>query len=350
MSLVRGTLGSSTTNATQLYNQIAAQLTADPNWTETSDSPVSNATWTGVGGPTRIWKCAHGTQFYVFMTIKDNTTTGYIDIRASVGYDSATHLATNRLASATSTGGADNVAITPTADGWLTASTSTPSDISGWIYRAKIGMPNAGGDYMFEVRDHLLIVATRVDLGAGLQNYYGVVGHYESLVTRLVDDYPVFLIDHSREMLQGSITPSTSAQLYGVTAQAIGQGGVTLHSQFTIMVNGLGQPQQNNATTLFTNANAINALNASTASKYHAGAIATQAVIHHDESNAIVEERSFRGYIPDMICVYGRSTQEPKLNESIVVDGVQYFFLGACAGYSAGSPVDNKVQYLAIKG
>lgn len=339
MSITYGSQGVSVTPATDLYNRLATALT-NAGWAQTSDSPVAAVSFNSVG-PVGVWHPSYGTDFFVAIEYDD--TNARLRIRAGETWNTGTHTLSAAVMVGSSATAADSTAVTPAADGHNPSADN--ANAGGITNYSTISTPGAGYSYLFEARDHLLIVGTRTTT-----NFYCVVGFYEPLATAITDDHPLILIEHPTQKYAGTHAVSNVNQINGIASRALGYGAVSTTGAFCVMVNGLATPTHLNSSSLPDHNEWSGGFNAATPSIYHQGAVATQAVIHGDASNAIAADRAFRGYLPDFVCTIqqGISTTEPAIGETFIVDGVQYYFLGYVA-HGSTAFVQHKTQILAVK-
>jgi hypothetical protein len=346
MAITTGTLGSSATNAAQLYTILAGLLGANAHWTLTSDSPLSAVNSGLTGTNSYVWKCDEGADFYVCIEVDD--ANDRIRVRAAEAYDTVAH-DPNQGAGIHSTSNIaqDAANVTPTANATLfdVAKTSW----GGILWYSQLHVPDAGTYYLLEVRDHLITLATR----PSTQNWYCIVGQMESLVTAVPDVNPLCLFDHPINSLGSGDTLGTSSMAYGCASRSPGLGSVTTVGAFCLQINSLHYPAYINSATAPSQQDQFGGLLAGTPHKYYLGSLASQAVVHGSANNAVAARRAFRGWLPSFV-VTGWDTaaavSEPALGETFSVDGVVYYFLGACAGMQSTTVlVDGRSQILAIR-
>jgi hypothetical protein len=165
MAVTTGTAGVSATPATDLYNLLATAMTANGNWTEQSDSPVS-AVNAGTVDIVRVWKCTGGAvNFYVFIEV-DNTNLR-LRFRLSEYWDTAGHRLRQPAGGGVSAPSQDTVSVTPTANGTVTDSDATIGSTNPNVSYAQVNVLGTAYNYLYEVRNNLITVGSKV---SGLNN------------------------------------------------------------------------------------------------------------------------------------------------------------------------------------
>ena len=344
MSVTTGTQGVDATPTSTFYTNVLSGALTTAGWTAIHTLTSANA---GTTGNVEVWKCtATGTgNFYVF--IEKDDTNGNLRIRASEVYNE--NSSTPRIQKPVSLGGAtngtlSNTSVTPTANSTVTDSDTTLTSTNPWISNPAISMPSGGFSYIYEVRDNLMTIATRV---SGT-NYYVVVGKFTSLVTGLTDDHPICMFSHSFNQKLGS-TASIATTAHGDGCVSRTPGRTAAESgAFAVTIRPLHAANLAAAASLaFVNdARAYNNITP----RYQANGNLSPAIIHQCASGGV--RSTFRGYLPDFKAgILNLATDESLVGDTVTIDGVVYYWLGVCnPGGARGAITANETVLLAIKG
>lgn len=347
MTVLTGTQGTSATSAMDLYNRIVTEMQANGHWTITSDSPVLAAT-AGTTADVYIWKCDEGNDFYV--CFEPDETNDRIRIRGWEVYDTVAHAQSFGLGTGGSATSSSLTSVTPTTPGF--AIDETPDSIGAAtpiLAYATINVPTAGYYYLYEVRDHLITVATRTSANV---NTFCVIGQFASLVQSIPDPNPLIMVEQITNKYGYAYTASATAMIDGVVSRSPGLGGVGTVGAFCVSVEGMHAQYNINGATPPVNDDSLSGIDPNTGpSLYQPGVFTSQAVIHGQQANTIATGRTYRGYLPNFVVtsVDANTPTEPRLGDTIVVGGVAYYLLGYSSCMSTGAVVNDKTLVLAIR-
>jgi hypothetical protein len=333
MSVTTGTTGVDATPATTLYNLLATAMTANGNWAEEADSPVAAAT-AGTTADVRVWKCTGGAaSFYVFIEV-DNTN-NRLRFRMSEYWDATAHRLRQPAGGGTVASATDGTSVTPTANGTVTDTDTTIGSTNPNVSFVQVNVLGSAYNYLYEVRDNLITVATRVSA----TNYYCIAGCFTSLITALTDSFPLTLLGHpSNTGLSGTAGGGASSnngrftRLPGFGASAVVGGfscfAVPLMCQ---MFNSSGSGT----------INFFSSIGGTTSNPWYTNHLVCPVIVHGAESNSYASRRGFRGHLPDFVAGY-YTTEPAVVTDTVTVSGVTYYPLGRC--YQGA-----QIAYIAIK-
>jgi len=379
MSVSTGTMGVSATPATDMYNLIAAALTANGNWTETADSPVSavNAGGGIIVAPVRCWKNDATPNWFLMIEVDD--TNARLRIRAAEelgvggGASNPAQYKVRKFIDGHSSSNSFQLVANNDGTGYgansdqVMAADNPRNPVLPAVAWTTIATPAGGYTYVYEARNQLLTIATR----ANSANYYCVVGMLTSLVQSTADDYPLFMIT---QPYNSYISQATDVAPYQGNAQyselngakasrAPNCGGIsgTLWSYIVLPLYGLNYDRFMAAFAVDAwyvpgggAASIYGAINGGTPHQYFSNPISAPAVLHGSLGHTIdgINLRTFRAYMPDFVAVSSVGT-EPSVGDTLTVDGTTYYILGYTY---EGTPVTGYVLspmwriVLAIKG
>lgn len=336
MAVTTGTTGVDATPATSLYNLLAAAMTANGHWAEESDSPVSAAN-AGTTDIVRVWKCTGGAaNFFVFIEV-DNTNLR-LRIRLAETWNPVNHRLQQPAGGGTATTTTDATNVTPTANGTVTDADQTIGSTNPTVSYVEVTVLGSTYNYLYEVRDNLITVATRVS-GA---NRYCVAGCFTSLITALSDTKPLVLLGHQTNPgLSGQASGAGGNANGGRFTRIPGFGASSLVGAFCciavpLLLNMFNVGGSGASTDFFS------AIGGATSNPWYTNHLVGPVILHGSQNNVIGSRRGLRGRLPDFISGY--YTNEPAVvTDTVTVGGVTYYPLGRCY-------FGMQQCYLAIKG
>lgn len=347
MAVSTGTQGASATPATDLYNIISTALSGNANWTQ---SGVTNASMSagdsGTTAATQTWKNTGGVATF-FVNFEIDDTNARIRIRTAEDFDGFSAAAAKKirqpaaLTNASSATNTDNTSVTPTVNSsvrdtdhtWGELGTVSGSGVVGVGY-AEVGAHGSGYNYFYEVRNHLLSIATRSN---GV-NYAMMVGEYTSLITTTTDSHPLFIFESpsgGKRMGSSATENTTNHSPHMVFSRSPQVGNVATTGPFC----GQFRPVHNGNLGAVSSPGLDTAgFGASTTSKYQNNAQASQAIIHgSNTASRQPSDKLFRGYISDLFVAVMETSTEPTVGDTFIIDGVTHYYWGFSSGTAASS-------------
>lgn len=321
MAVTTGSTGVDATPATTLYNLLATAMTANGNWTEQSDSPVS-AVNAGTTDIVRVWKCTGGVaSFYVFIEV-DNTNSR-LRFRLAETWNTSTHRLQQPAGGGTATSTTDGTNVTPTANGTVVDSDTTIGSTSPTVSYVQVNVLGTAYNYLFEVRSNLITVAARV---AGA-NSYVVAGCFTTLIQALSDSFPLVLLGHASSPGLSGTAGGGSNSNNGRFTRLPGFGASAILGGFAAFALPLLSNMFNASGTGTTNF--FSSIGGAVSNPWFTNHLVSPVLIHGAESNNFASRRGFRGRLPDFVSGY--YTNEPAaITDTITVSGVTYYPLGRC--------------------
>lgn len=346
MTVVTGSIAATATPATDMWAVLETALGANANWTQSGiTNPTLSAADAGTTADCEIWKCTGGiADFYICVEIDD--ANGRIRLRAAENYEDG-GAAVKKIRRPAGVGGtaattSDTTAVTPTAQDTVSESDLSWGSTNPYVNYWAIGMAPAGFNYVFEVRDNLIVFATR----SGAVNYYGLAGEFTPISTVYSDTHPLMV---AGDAFNGNTaTLGTSGSKAAGFSRCPAAGGASTQGAFCGGIMPLHYPIA--AASPSSNASgALGEIGATGHKFIPNGVFVSPAIVHHTAGGLISPTRSFRGYLPDMVCTLTTSSTPPTVGDTLTIDGVTYYFLGA--SYSAGATFSNNTDpVLYIKG
>lgn len=355
---VRTGVMSSGTSGKAMYDLIAADLAANPNWAAATNNPTVTGVTDSYGAnyTSKIWKCTVGTQVF-HVAFSYDTTTNVNDLfitpfEAWDGSDGGGVPAAKKLRRPAGGGTAatqgDGSSVTPgTTDLVSNADVSLPST-SPDVAVANILGAGSAFNYLYKVGNKSVTIGYNV---AGA-NRWVHVGAFESLVTGPSDTMPLGMFAHGvNTKAKKGVTISAGTHACGVVTRNPGLGTTAETGAFFAALWPLHLPM-----TLFSSP-ASAALTAcgfgSPVPRWYTKVLMSQAVIHQSrDADQGGTQQSFRGYYPDLFACVINGTTEPVGGgvDSVVIDGVTYYWLGAaCPGGSAVTVTDQQGGLVAVR-
>lgn len=340
MAVTTGSTGVDATSATTLYNLLATAMTANGNWTEQSDSPVS-AVNAGTTDIVRVWKCTGGVaDFYVFIEV-DNTNLR-LRFRLSEYWDTTGHRLRQPAGGGTVAPSADNTAVTPTANGTVTDSDATIGSTNPLVGYVECRTLGTAYNYLYEVRDDMITVATR----QASTNYYAIAGCFTSLVTAIADTSPLVLLGHSLNTGISGTAETATVNNSGRFTRIPGFGAVALSGAFCCSAHPL-LPGDGGGTQA-DSYNPFSSAGGAASNPWFANHLVAPVILNGTRSGVTGgERRGLRGSLPNFYA--GRYTTEPAGAgvDTLTVNGQTYYPLGTCR--LGSGHISNRI-YIAIKG
>lgn len=339
MAVITGAL-SSATSAVDLYNLIAAALTANPNWSRPTDPTITGATDSLAATATsQVWKCTVGTEkFYVVFTT-DTALPNNLYVHTAERYGTDDSLTAKRFARITGGGtlatAADGTSVTPGSQDVVTTASTALSATSPNFAGTLLTLSGSVFSYLFKVTNKTVTIGVRTTVNRWVQ-----VGMFESLVSGPSDPCPVGLFTHGiNNLANRGATIGSNAHADGVVTRNPGLGTTAeagaffawllpLHSGGASLVGTTLGDQP-----IWPSARGYTG----TPPRWHSRVLMSQAIVHQslDGSGPSTGGQSFRGYYPDLFACHINGTTEPLGGgvDSVVIDGVTYYWLGInCPG------------------
>jgi hypothetical protein len=340
MAVITGTTGVDATPATTLYNLLATALLANGNWTEQADSPVSAAN-AGTTDIVRVWKCTGGVaDFYVFIEV-DNTNLR-LRFRLAETWNTGTHRLQQPAGGGTTAAATDTTSVTPTANGTVTDADTTIGSTNPNVSFVQLNVLGTAFNYLYEVRDNLLTVSTRVSS----VNYYCVVGCFTSLVQALSDTSPLVLLGHPANTGMSGTVESANASNSGRFTRLPGFGAVAQTGAFNCAALPLLMPIRSGAA-LTANANTFSSIGGTVSNPWFSNHLVMPIILHGMTAGALGNRRGMRGTLPDFLGGYFTNEPASAGVDTLTVNGSTYYPLGLCRDIGSGASWS---LYLAIKG
>ena len=356
MAVITGAL-SSATSAVDLYNLIAAALTANPNWSRPTDPTLTGATDSlSATSTSQVWKCTVGTEkFYVVFTTNTAAVNDLI-IHLAERYGTDDGLTAKRFSRITGGGTlasvGDNTSVTPASQDVVTTASTALISSSPNFAGTLLTLSGSVFSYLFKVTNKTVTIGVRTTVNRWVQ-----VGMFESLVSGPSDPCPVGLFTHGiNNLANRGTTLTSSVHADGVVTRNPGLGTTAeagaffalllpLHSGGASMV-GVTVGEQ----PIWPSARGFTG----TPPRWHSRVLMSQAIIHQsqDASGPTVGSQSFRGYYPDLFACHINGATEPLGGgvDSVVIDGVTYYWLGVnCPGYQRATVASGMSILVAVR-
>lgn len=341
---VRTGVMSSGTSGKAIYDLIAADLAANPNWSRPANNPtVTGATDSyGANYTSQIWKCTVGSQVF-HLAFSYDTTTNVNDLfvtpfEAWDGSDGGGVPAAKKLRRPAGGGTAvtdlDSTSVTPgTTDLVSNADVSIPST-SPMVAVANVVGSGSAFSYLFKVGNKSVVIGYNV---AGA-NRFIIAGAFESLVTGPSDTMPLGMFTHGKNTpANKGGTPTSVKHGDGVVTRNPGLGTTAESGAFfafmtplhtaSLALNTAGSPISSVASVLGFGASVP---------RWYTKVLMSQAVIHQSrDAHSGAVAQGFRGYFPDIFACTMSGSTEPTGGgvDSVVIDGVTFYWLGLhCCG------------------
>ncbi len=337
MAVTVGTAGSSATPATDLYNLLATAMTANGNWTEQSDSPVS-AVNAGTVDIVRVWKCTGGVgAFYLFIEV-DNTN-ARLRFRISEYWDTTGHKLRQPAGGGTAANATDNTSVTPTANGTVTDSDTTIGSTNPNVSFVEVKVLGTAYNYLYEVRNNLMTVASRVSA----TNYFCIVGCFNSLVQSLSDTSPFVLLGHMTNPGLSGTAGSSTASNNGRFTRMPGLGAVSTAGAFCCGIVPLISlsARPNAALANYTSFKPIGG--SATTNPWYNNLLVFPAILHGLWFGEPGNRFGMRGYLQNFVTGF-YVTEPSACVDTLTIGGLTYYPLGKVMDYTGAS------AYVAIKG
>lgn len=358
MAVITGVM-SSATSGKAIYDLIAAQLAANPNWSRPSVSSLTGATnsW-GANYTSQIWKCTVGAQVF-FLILSYDTTTNVNDLYVQLaeaydGSDGGGVPAAAKFRRPVGMGGtlntvSDSTSVTPGATDLMTNADQALNVANpNWGKTNVLGSGSAFS-YLFKVGNKSLTIAYSV----GGVNRWVHAGAFESLVTGPSDPIPLAQISHGFNSPVNHLgTVSSTTHACGMVSRNPGLGVTAEAGAFAVNVQPLHAP-------IGWTMGSGQAFPLSTESfgnsvpRWFTKVLMSQAIIHQT-SNAQtgLGKQTFRGYFSDLFAGTITGTTEPTGGgvDSVVIDGVTYYWLGInCPGPSLTAAATHFSVLVAVR-
>ena len=353
---VRTGVISSATAGKAIYDLVAVDLAANPNWSRPANNPqVSGGTDSfGVNYTSEIWKCTVGAQVF-HVAFSYDATTNVNDLfvtpfEAWDGSDGGGVPGAKKLrrpaAGGASAAVGDNTSVTPGATDL--ASNADVSLVSSNPHVATcnvtMGSPTS---YLYKVGNKTVTIGIRV----GSTNRWVHVGAMESLVTGPTDTMPLGMFTHgvNNPAVKGA-TVSSILHADGVVTRNPGLGTTAEAGAFFAQLQPLHASCALNGTA--NNMAASVCGFGASVPRWYSKVLMSQAVVHQSRGASSTLGQFFRGYYPDVFaCIVDGST-EPNGGgiDSVVIDGVTYYWLGAnCPGPGSTNITDQVTALIAVR-
>jgi len=363
---VRTGVMSSATPGKAIYDLIAADLAANPNWSRPAVSSLTGATNShGANWTSQIWKCTVGAQvFHVIFSYDVTTTPLALYIQSAEAYDGSDGGGSPVASKFRRHGGAG--ALTTTGDGTAVTPGATDVANSGDVFlnstNPNFAITNVLGSgsafsYLFKVGNKAITIAYSV----GGVNRWCHVGAFESLVTGPPDPMPLGQFSHPLNNPTPKDTViSTANHGEGVVSRNPGLGTGTEEGAFFANLNALHAPITNihytpGAASADATGPSMRSYGASVP-RWYTKVLMSQAVIHQSaegHSNLLTKpQQTFRGYYPDLFAGIMGGVTEPTGGgvDSVVIDGVTYYWLGLnCIGAGIAIVTTNTGTLIALR-
>lgn len=345
---VRNGILSTSTPGKALYDLLAVDLAANPNWSQPSVPTLTGATNShGANWTSKIWKCTVGTSvFHVIFSYDTTTTPLALYVQLAEAYDGSDGGGSPIAAKfrRTTCGGTistttDGTTVTPGATDIVNAADVFLNATSPNFEITNLLGTGSAFPYLFKVGNKSVTIGYNV---AGA-NRWVHVGAFESLVTGPADPMPVGKFSHGVNNpvnMLGVI--SSAAHCDGTVTRNPGLGTTGEKGAFFAQLSPLHAPpwMYDSGTLVMGSASPPSAQSfGATVPRWYTKVLMSQAVVHQsreggsDPTNE--PPQTFRGYYPDLFAGLMTGTTEPVGGgvDSVIIDGVQYYWLGLnCPG------------------
>ena len=353
MAVVTGVM-SSATPGLAMYNLIAAALTANPNWSRPVDPTLTGAADSySATATSEVWKCTVGSNSFHAVFSTDTATPLNLRVTIAEKYGAADGCAAKRFRRIPGGGAtaatSDSVAITPGATDVVTDADTALNSTSPYFMFHQHVMTGSAFSYLFKVTNKTVTLGTVI---SGVNKWIHI-GAFESLVTGPSDPMPIGMFARglvSGDSVNAGVTLSVSAHACGTVTRNPGLGTTAESGAFMAQLKplhafpdlGLG---------LITAIPPILSFGA-TPPRWYTKVLMSQAVIHQSRNANSTAGQYFRGYYTDLFAGLISGTTEPQGGgiDSVVIDGVTYYWLGAnCPGASTTALTSGNSTLIAIR-
>lgn len=351
MAVKTGVL-SSATAAQDLYNLIAADLGANPNWSRPVDPTLTGVTDSYTSTHTsQVWKNVVGSNSWHLVLSYDSALPNELRVTFAEKYGAADGAAAKRFRRIPGGGAlgtaSDTTSVTPATTDIVSDADAALSSTNPNFAFTKVTLGGSGFPYLFKVGNKDLTIGVSV---AGV-NRWVKVGAFESLVTGPPDPMPVAMFTHGiNNLAQSGATLGINQHADGVVTRNPGLGTTAETGAFFAQLSPLHAPTALLTTTaLFPNSACSFG---SSIPRWYTKTLMSQAVIHQSRSGGITDNQTFRGYYPDLFAGIINGTTEPVGGgaDSVIIDGVTYYWLGLnCPGVGVASIQDQMGVIVAVR-
>lgn len=352
MAVVTGVM-SSATSALSLYNLIAAQLSANPNWSRPVDPTLTGVTDSYSATTTsEVWRCTVGTATFVVVFTTDTAAVNDLRITFAEKYGAVDGCAAKRFrripGGGTTSPSADSASVTPGATDVVTDTDTALSSTSPNFTWCKITGAGSAFNYLFKVGNKSVTIGV-VIAGA---NRWVHVGAFESLVTGPSDPVPIGLFSHGfNNPANANASPSATIHADGVVTRNPGLGVTAETGAFFAVLSPLHADNGifgGTARTVGTPSQGIGAA----VPRWYTKVLMAQAIIHQSRGAHATTPQTFRGYYSDLFaCICGSATEPTGGGvDSVVIDGVTYYWLGGhCPGVGSATFTTGQSVFVAVR-